>query len=171
VSKANSSLLKTCKAINPEVLLLDHAQGIRPETLAEIREELPSIKIGLWYVNGIDSSWDVQHLLDKLSHFDTFFATISGPALEKFARPGCPSAFAPNLVGPSIERLHAFKTQAYIHDILFIGRDKKRSERVAFLEEIENFFRLPDWEYTAVLGNHEHLGEKRISFWREVAWV
>jgi len=55
MKKANQALIKTCRTILPDALILGHGQHISAETIQKIRESVPEIRIGYWYV---DPLWD-----------------------------------------------------------------------------------------------------------------
>jgi hypothetical protein len=107
--RANKALLRTCQNIAPDLLILGHAQYITRETLLAIRNEVPDIRIGLWYVDPLWVPEHIQHLHDRVDALDAIFTTTAGDLLKGLGRPGCPAAFIPNPVERSIELHRAFE--------------------------------------------------------------
>jgi len=142
--RANKALIETCRNVHPDLLILGHAQFITAETIREIRRILPSIRIGLWYVDPLWDKEDTQHLRDRLDVLDALFCSTGGPLLEELVRPNCPAAFIPSAVDAGIECHRAFETPEpeILHDLLFFGRDKGEPGRRAFLQELKA--KLPD---------------------------
>ncbi|MEM1083456.1 MAG: glycosyltransferase [Verrucomicrobiota bacterium] len=138
--RTNKALVETCRNVHPDLLILGHAQWITIETLREIREILPNIRIGLWYV---DPLWDeeaTRHLRERLPALDALFCSTGGPLLENFRTPNCATHFIPSAVDAGIECHRAFETDEseMLHDLLFFGRDKGQPERRAFLSELRD---------------------------------
>lgn len=143
-TKANKALIETCKNVHPDLLILGHAQYITSETLTEIREALPQIRIGLWYVDPLWDEEPTRHLRERAPQLDALFCSTGGPLLESFATENCPAHFIPSAVDAGIECHRAFETSEdeMIHDLLFFGRDKGQPDRRAFLKDLRD--RLPD---------------------------
>ncbi|MEE9405641.1 MAG: glycosyltransferase [Algisphaera sp.] len=133
---ANRSLIETCLNVRPELLFLGHAQMITPKTLAKVRELLPDMRVALWYCDPIWPGCDDQHIDAKLPLLDAVFVTTGGPLLERFAGPGRPAGYMPNLVEPAIECMKAFENKDYDHDLIFFGRDENAPERRVYLEKL-----------------------------------
>ena len=140
--KCNQALIKTCSNVNPDVLLLGHAQYITRETLQTIRKQTPHIRIGLWYFDALWNPKNIEHIHERADVLDAVFATTSGQLLESLGQPNCPAAFIPNPVEPAIERLKAFDNPAPKYDLVFFGSDKRAPERKVFLNELVK--QLPD---------------------------
>jgi len=138
-SKANASLIETCKKIQPDILLLGHSQSITRQTLETIRTNQPDIKIAQWFCDWFYSEhrYTFEFIYDRLDLLDVFFATTAGDKLESFHQKGCRTAFIPNLVHPTIEKYRAFESTNHEYDIVFIGTDRKDPERSETLREIE----------------------------------
>jgi spore maturation protein CgeB len=136
LGKTNKRLIETCRNIQPDLLLLGHAELITPETLLEIRKIIPSIKIAMWFV---DPLWTHQHAVNvqsKIPVLDCFFATTGGEMLKELKRPSNKVAYMPNIADASIESHKNFEKEDLSVDFLFCGRDYNEPERKAFLVEI-----------------------------------
>jgi len=142
--KANRALVDTCRNVHPDLLVLGHAQFIAADTLREIREMLPEIKIGLWYVDPLWMEEDTGHLHRRLDVLDAVFCSTGGSMLEGLGTPSCAAGFIPSAVDAGIECHRAYETppEEIQHDLLFFGRDKGEPGRRAMLEELER--RLPE---------------------------
>jgi hypothetical protein len=136
---ANLALVETCRKIQPDILLLGHAQSITRQTLERIRNNQPTIKIAQWFCDWLYSKDpnSCDSIFGKLDLLDSFFATTSGEKLSQFNRHKCRTAFFPNLVHPGIERHRSFEKKEHLYDIVFIGTDRKDPERTSVLLEIE----------------------------------
>ncbi len=134
--RCNRALIQTCENVSPDVLILGHAQYITAETLSEIRNRVPHIRIGLWYFDALWTPRNVQHIHDRTDVLDAVFATSGGSHLRSLSRPDCPAAFIPNPVEPAIERLRAFENPNPKYDLVFFGSDKRAPERKAFLQKL-----------------------------------
>jgi hypothetical protein len=142
--RCNAALIRTCRNVRPDVLMLGHAQYITRDTLQAIRHELPDIRIALWYVDALWSAKNLVHIHERAALIDAVFATSSGSHLQSLSHPGCPSAFIPNPVEPSVERMRSFENPRPQYDLTFFGTDKRVSERRQFLEQLVTA--LPDAE-------------------------
>jgi len=137
---ANRALIRTCRNIRPHLLLLGHAQSITADTLAIIRNELPDIRIALWYVDPLWDPKDIEHIYARRHLLDGIFATTAGPMLEALATDSCFAAYMPNPVDPSIECHRCFeKSSAELtYDLTYIGSDKRASDRTRLLEQVRD---------------------------------
>lgn len=134
--KCNQALIRTCANVNPDLLLLGHAQYITRATLETIRKQTPHIRIGLWYFDALWNPKNIVHIHQRADVLDAVFATTGGRMLESLSTPSCPAAFIPNPVEPAIERLRAFDNPSPKYDLVFFGSDKRAPERKAFLKEL-----------------------------------
>jgi hypothetical protein len=139
---ANRALVTTCKQMRPDALIIGHAQSITRTTLEQIRDAVPDIRIGYWYVDPLWAAKDIAHLHERADLFDAIACTTGGTLLRQFCRPGVPAAFIPNPVEAGVERMRAFECAQPEYDVTFIGRDKYAPERRATLERLTRA--LPD---------------------------
>jgi hypothetical protein len=157
---ANKALVRTCKNIQPDVLILGHAQYISRESILQIRDQVPGIRIGFWYVDPLWEQAPTEHIRQRADLFDAICCTTGGPLLAELARPNCPAAFLPNPVDPSIERLRAFENKESIHDLLFIGRAAEGSPRGEILQYVAN--QLADRQADLRVGYYGCLGRPDV---------
>lgn len=163
LGKVNQRLIETCRNIHPDLLLLSHAELIKPETLYEIRKILPSIKIAMWFV---DPLWAEQHdanVISKMPVVDAFFATTGGEMLSKLKLPSNKVAYMPNIADASIESNRNFENDSLNIDFLFCGRDYKEPERQAFLVSLSEQLNIYNSRFHGCLGNPLVLGHEYIT--------
>jgi hypothetical protein len=135
---ANRALLQTCRNLQPDGLVLGHAQYITRETLRAIREAVPDIRIAFWYVDHVWSPRAIAHIHRRADLFDVICCTSGGPLLAEMARVGCPAAFMPNPVEPSIERGKAFENPEPRYDLIFVGNAPAGGERYEMLRFLQS---------------------------------
>lgn len=104
VPAANRAFLEFCRNVGPELILLGHADIIRPATLSEVRSALPDVKIVQYNVDPIFEPDNVATILSKINCVEATLITSAGEALRPFHQPGRILAFMPNPVDFSIER-------------------------------------------------------------------
>ena len=85
VGHANRSLQEICYHIQPDLLLLGHADIIKPKTLANIRQYLPSIKILQWNVEGLFTRGNISKISSKFEMVDATLVTTAGEPLVALA--------------------------------------------------------------------------------------
>lgn len=136
--RSNRALVRTCRNVRPDALILGHGQYISRETLTEIRANDPSLRIGYWYIDPLWEPKDVAHLNHRADLFDAICCTTAGELLKQFCRPSCPAAFVPNPVEPGVERLRAFACARPEFDLVFFGRDKYAPQRREFLQRLRD---------------------------------
>ena len=66
----NDKLKKTCYNYKPDIIVMGHADLITPETLGELRDDYPNLRIGQWFLDplnkkGPDFERNKQRILDK----------------------------------------------------------------------------------------------------------
>jgi hypothetical protein len=135
---ANKCLLACCRNVEPDLLLLGHAQYIKPETLGMLRQLHPQMKIALWYVDPVYPPHDYDHLFHKLPYLDALFITTGGAHLNQFRKTNCRVAFIPNPADSNLERLNLDEDHSKKeYDLVYVGSDKGRPDRRAFLQELK----------------------------------
>ena len=65
-SGANRELRNLCRSMEPDLLLLGHADVITPATIADIKSDLPSIRVLQWNVDPIFDDGNVGRVAAKL---------------------------------------------------------------------------------------------------------
>ncbi|EGO93421.1 hypothetical protein APM_0868 (plasmid) [Acidiphilium sp. PM] len=102
--RANYILREICALHKPQLLLLGHADVIYAETIAEIRNDQPDIRIVQWNVDPLFEPDNIRRIESKLDVVDVTLISTAGDLLRRFKRPGGIVGFMPNPVDFSIER-------------------------------------------------------------------
>jgi hypothetical protein len=119
IGSANRVLREFCYNTRPDLLLLGHADVIRPKTLLAIRQDLPALKIVQWNVDAVyepDNSDNIRRIRSKLEAVDATLVTTAGDTLASLAKlERGYLGFFPNPVDFSIEsgRNHENKNLPY----------------------------------------------------------
>lgn len=134
--RMNKRLIRICRNVRPDWLCLGHAEVVRVETLRQLREEMPQMKVSLWWV---DPVWDrrrLQYIIDRVPYLDAVFVTTGGDVLRTLKGDRNVVAFFPNAVDPSIERGRNFERADLDIDVVYCGRDDPgASERAKLLDQ------------------------------------
>ena len=144
----NEKLRKTCYNYKPDLLVLGHADSIEPETLGELKDDYPNLKISQWFLdplnkNGPDFEQNRNRILDKSEFIDANFLTTS-PNVLSFLPRNTNNFYIPNPSDPSFETLNNYKKNCNT-DVFFalshgVHRGKLKSgkfdERANFLNDL-----------------------------------
>ena len=108
----NEKLRKTCYNYKPDLLVLGHADSIEPETLGELKDDYPNLKISQWFLdplnkNGPDFEQNRNRILDKSEFIDANFLTTS-PNVLSFLPRNTNNFYIPNPSDPSFETLNNY---------------------------------------------------------------
>lgn len=129
--KVNQHLIEFCKAVQPDIIMMGHADNIELTTLLNIKKMFPHIKILEWGVDGICVShqnpshyqqW-CQYSLSKLQRnipvSDVILTTTAEKEFLKLLKtPTNKVGFFPNLVDKSVEYGQAFNIKEPTYDFL-----------------------------------------------------
>jgi hypothetical protein len=122
---ANRTLVEVATNMEPDVLAFGHADTIRAETIAEIRQKLPKARVLQWNIDplfeGQEASSDDnrRRIFSKIDVVDATFVTTPGEPLAPIAARCKITGFIPNPSDPAIERLRADENPAPAHDLFF----------------------------------------------------
>ncbi len=138
-SKVNTDIINICANLQPDLILLGHADEVTPQTLKTIRQNHPKIKIAVWYVDAL-FLWgpkDKTIFIQKWApYLDAVFVTTGGEYLEKFLPSNVVRAYIPNPVESSIDSLQNFKKREFEYELVFCGT-LGNDERGDFLKGIQ----------------------------------
>ncbi len=137
INKMNRRLIEVCKNIRPHYLCLGHTESITSQTLQAIKNELPDIKISLYWVDPVWLPNKVQHIINRLEHVDVVFATSGGKDIQQFKTPTNTVSFLPNPVDFAVESLKNFEQTQFDYDLLYCGKVKHESQRYNFLKLLQ----------------------------------
>ena len=126
---ANRALTRLARDMRPDLLVLGHADTIRPATIAALRRTLPALRVLQWNVDPLFEPDNVARLLGKRDVVDATLVSTAGNALSVLRRPGMRLGFLPNPVDFSIEtgQAHVFANLPY--DLFFACGHPSRPRR------------------------------------------
>ncbi|WP_206747696.1 glycosyltransferase [Telmatospirillum siberiense] len=110
---ANRKLVALAKEIGPDIIILGHADTIRPSTLEELRSVCPNTRLAQWSVDPLFLDEDRERVERKIDRVDWTFSSTGGEYLQALGRNGHAVAFLPNPVDPSIERARNFTKSSH----------------------------------------------------------
>jgi len=117
IGAANKALHAYCREARPDLLVLSHADVIRPETIADIRAALPGLRVVQWNVDPVFEPDNVRRIAAKLDVVDATLVSTAGKALLPLWRPGKLLGFFPNPVDFSIERARTHEKRELPFDL------------------------------------------------------
>ena len=117
----NDKLKKTCYNYKPDLIVLGHADSILPDTLGEIKDDYPDIKIAQWFLDplnkkGPDYERNKKRILDKIDHLDANFLTTSPDVLYFLNNDN--NFYIPNPADDSFETLKNYENHCNM-DVFF----------------------------------------------------
>lgn len=132
IGKCNQRLLNVCRNFQPELVLLMHADIILPDTLLQIRDLLPGVRIAQYNVDGLFFPKNLTVLRSKAGIVDATFVTTAGPGLLATAAGSGFVAYMPYPVDSSIDVNRCHERIDQPNDIFFaFGTSQHTPERDA----------------------------------------
>lgn len=134
LKKTNDNFYAFCLNVQPDAIILGHADIITADTLLKIREKLPAIKILQWNVDNINHESDEgtrnsQNIKSKLEAVDfTLITTADKKLLSQFEPSKHNVGFIPNPVDASIENGRVFEISKPEYDLFFAAAPQKHRE-------------------------------------------
>ncbi len=118
----NDKLKKTCYNFKPDMIVLGHADAINNNTLGELKDDYPNLKISQWFLdplnkNGPDYLRNKSRILDKSEFIEANFLTTS-PDVLRFLPKDVKNYYIPNPSDSSFETLNNFKRDCNM-DVFF----------------------------------------------------
>ena len=153
--RLNRHLIDYCKATAPDALFIGHADSIELDTLREIKELFPELKILQWSCDWIVPSFaerNIQALKKYLDVVDVLMITTGDKQLlQQFNHGHTLVSYLPNMVDASIETGRAFELDTPDYDIILAANTGKRQfagqdeELDAIVDEANR--RIPDLKW------------------------
>lgn len=120
IGSANRGLREFCYNTRPDLLLLGHADVIRPQTLIAIRQDLPLLKIVQWSNDAVLCPDDIRRISSKLEVVDATLIPHAGDALAFLEKVGRGYVgFLPNPVDFSVESGRNHEKQNLPYDLFY----------------------------------------------------
>ena len=145
----NQKLIKTVYNYKPDLLIFGHADLIKDNTLAYLRDNYKNLRIAQWFLDplikdGPDFVKNKSRILDKIEFTDANFITTS-PDVLKFLPKKKKCLFMPNPTDPSFEVLNNYENNHCSMDVFFalshgvhrgVLKKGKYDERVDFVNKL-----------------------------------
>lgn len=142
VKQCNKAFLESCTQLQPDLILLGHADIISHESLAAARKMLPDVKIAQFNVDIVFLPHNVQMIQSKLDVVDSTFVTTGGAVLKRFSSSNGHACYMPNPIDPSVEWPRCFERDDQPHDVFWamragkvIRKGDRRVEYPLFLQQ------------------------------------
>ena len=144
----NNKLKKTCYNFKPDLIIFGHADLVSPETLGELRDDYPNLKMSQWFLDplnkkGPDYERNKQRILDKYEFMEANFFTTS-PDVLGFLPKNAQNYYIPNPSDTSFETLKNHKHNCNM-DVFFalshgvhrgILKSGKYDDRAVFVKKL-----------------------------------
>ena len=119
----NQKLINTVYNYKPDLLIFGHADQIKANTLAYLKDNYKNLKIAQWFLdplieNGPDFLKNKSRILDKIEFTDANFITTS-PDVLKFLPKNKNCLFMPNPSDQSFEVLNNYNNNQCSMDVFF----------------------------------------------------
>ncbi len=118
----NNKLKKTCYNFKPDLIIFGHADLVSPETLGELKDDYPNLKMSQWFLdplnkNGPDFLRNKNRILDKSEFMEANFLTTS-PDVLNFLSNKTRNFYIPNPSDSSFETLRNYNKNCNM-DVFF----------------------------------------------------
>jgi len=144
----NDKLKKTCYNYKPDLIILGHADSILKDTLADLKDDYPNLKVAQWFLDplnkkGPDYIRNKKRILDKMDFIDGNFLTTSPDAIDFFPKRSL-NYFIPNPADNSFETLNNYNKKCNM-DVFFalshgvhrgVLKYGKSDDRAIFLKKL-----------------------------------
>ncbi len=144
----NEKIKKTCYNFKPDLIIMGHADLVSAQTLGELKEDYPNLKISQWFLDplnekGPDYTRNKSRILDKSEFIEANFLTTS-PEVLKFLPKNIKNYFIPNPADESFEILDVSKNFCNV-DVFFalshgvhrgVLKTGKKDDRSDFIKEL-----------------------------------
>ncbi len=144
----NNKLKKTCYNFKPDLIIFGHADLVSPETLSELKDDYPNLKMAQWFLDplnkrGPDFERNKSRILDKSDFMEANFMTTS-PDVLNFLSNKTQNYFIPNPSDSSFETLKNYNKNCNM-DVFFalshgvhrgILKSGKYDDRAMFVKKL-----------------------------------
>jgi hypothetical protein len=130
VRGANAAFTRLACDMRPGLLVLGHADTIRPATIAALRCALPALRVLQWNVDPLFEPDNVARLRSKFDVVDATLVSTAGAPLAALRHPGMRLGFLPNPVDFSIETGQVHLQGDVQHDLFFACGHPTRPRRL-----------------------------------------
>ena len=134
----NAELLRICRNIEPDRLVIGHGEMIHEDTLAQLRREFPGLKILLWYVDALYDQRKTAFFDRFAPYLDAIFVTTGGEMLRQLTRRVPVAAYLPNVTDSGVESARSFAAETHETDFVFAGSIGDDAERRRYMEALRD---------------------------------
>ncbi len=134
--RCNRRLIETCDNFRPELIIMGHCDIIKNETLIEIKNLLPRVKIA--YRN-VDPPWEarnVEKIRQRMPVADAIFVTTGGKHLREFVTGNNIISYMPNPADPAVEDQNNAEKTGFDRDLIFCGVGNITDDRYSFVQRL-----------------------------------
>lgn len=128
--RVNKHLIKFCKNIHPDAILIGHADTITNESLEKIKSIFPNAPIMQWNCDPIYNTCtrNINAINSRLPFVDsTMISTADKPLLQQFKQGSKPVAHLPNMVDTAIETGQTYLQEDLPYDAFYSAGEPKRN--------------------------------------------
>lgn len=118
---ANRKFLDACRLYQPEVIAMQNADILTPETIAEARRILPNVAVFQYFIDTLSLPRNVANVRAKRDVVDMTFVTTAGDVLRHIAGGRSRVAYVPNPVDPSLDTGRCHERDDLQTDVFFAG--------------------------------------------------
>lgn len=115
----NAALRVFCQHHRPDLVLFGHADMIDTETLHQIRQDVPGVRLAQWNVDPLFSPDNVARLKRKMDAVDATFVSTAGEPLRALGDGRHKVAFLPNPMDGSIEHGENHLVAEHPYDVFY----------------------------------------------------
>lgn len=160
IKKMNHHLLEIVKNLQPELVVLGHAELVSVETLKQMKSINSSIKIILWFVDPVFEKHRIEYIFQLQKLLDAAFITTNPTVVHDFDQ--SKFYYMPNIVDPSIEIHKNYEKSSFKNDFIFCGSSKKYSDRENILNTINSKLDKINLRFCGNMGNPNIFGSNYI---------
>jgi hypothetical protein len=117
----NKKFLQACRNFQPDLIAMQNADILTPETIAEARRILPNAAVFQYFIDTLSLDRNVRNIRRKADVVDMSFVTTAGDVLQRVSAGRKNTAFVPNPVDASIDRARCHERQDLEYDVFFAG--------------------------------------------------
>lgn len=129
--RVNEAFFSCCLHFQPDLIVLNFADLITPQTLQKVRDKFPDIRIANVFLDPLDGQRNRRRVAVYQKVVDVSFVTTAGAAFAKLQEQVPNLYFIPNAVDKRVENENIFAKTDQPHDVFFsVGSYKGSPERV-----------------------------------------
>ena len=160
IKKMNNHLLEIVKNLQPELIVLGHAELVSAETLEKMKKINPSIKIILWFVDALYEKHRIEYIFKLQNFLDAAFITTNPKVVDEFEQ--SKFYYMPNVVDESIDIHKNYEKDIFKNDFIFCGSSRKSHNRENIINIINNRLDKINLKFCGNMGNLNVFGNDYI---------